>query len=290
MPDWIAESLSQIAERRNPDGGWPYFNAGNSAIEPTALAVAALHAHDRAPHVQADGLGFVAALQGTEGGIRPQPGQPEPTTLSAVAAIVMSAHESSRAAATRVADYLLSYDPETSPRSEVIDNDTTLRGFAWLPQTFSWVEPTAYGMLLFHRLGRADHPRIAEARRVLLDRPVRTGGWNYGNTAAFGTPLEAEPMPTALALLALWDDTSSDAVRDGVRYLQRYLDHLPSVLSLAWTHTALRARGENAGPPEQFGELLALSPRSAGSPWHRAAALLAVAPLERNPFVIRSAS
>ena len=38
---------------------------------------------------------------------------------------------------------------------------------------------------------------------------------------------------------------------------------------------------------DKFAALFAISKRSAKSPWHRAAALLAAAPLEKNPFVIR---
>lgn len=294
MRDWPHESLDMLEGAQRADGGWAYFDRGDSAVEPTAMAVAGLYAHSRNDTAQRRGMDFIRSLQQADGVIAPQPSQSEPSTLCAAAAAVLAVcgDESHRAAARRVAEYLLSYDPATSSRAPHIADDSTLRGFAWRPATYSWVEPTAYVMLLLSRLNRRDHPRMAEARRMMLDRAVPTGGWNYGNSAVFDTPLEPAVMPTALALLALWDEEADPrgpaAIRLGIQYLKDHAADTPSVLSLGWLTMALRARDIDVIAPQRFGELLSTSKRSANSPWHRAVALLAMADATRNAFIVRA--
>ena len=52
-------------------------------------------------------------------------------------------------------------------------------------------------------LGLADHPRVKAGIKLILDRALDAGGWNYGNKSVFGTELRPQPGPTGLALLAL---------------------------------------------------------------------------------------
>jgi len=292
MTDWISTSLDLLRSTVQDDGGWPYYASGGSAVEPTAMAVAALHAHQSdAPRVEA-GLRFILAMQQPDGSLLPQAGQSQGTGLGMAAGIVLAAHPASRAAADRVADHALSWKPETAPRTEDISNDGSLIGFSWIPGVFSWVEPTAYGVLLMERTGRGDHPRTVEARRVLRDRAVPAGGWNYGNSIVLGSALEAVVMPTALVLLALGSDRKGREVTGGVKYLEQEAaaggGHSP--LSLGWMNLALRARNREGVSADHLGDALKSSPRIAVSPWHHAMALLAVAPLERIPFVVGGAS
>src|SRR5438132_5745966 len=111
MADWIAESLAFLNSSQRRDGGWSYFAAGDSAIEPTATAVAALGMHGGADDKIDAGIQFIAGLQNSDGSIRPQPTTPDPTTLAAYATIPMTVFGSDVSPARRAADYLLSYDP-----------------------------------------------------------------------------------------------------------------------------------------------------------------------------------
>ena len=53
------------------------------------------------------------------------------------------------------------------------------------------------------REGLGAHPRVEEGSRLILDRALPHGGWNYGNKRVFGQELRPQPGPTGLALVAL---------------------------------------------------------------------------------------
>lgn len=283
---WQDESVKMLAASQRGDGGWSYYAQGDSAVEPTAEAVAALWVMDAEEAARKKGLAFLAGMCNADGDLRPQPSQTDGTTIAAIAGTVMAACGGDKRLAVKVADRLLSIEPETAPKTTAIADDPSLHGFSWLPRTYSWVEPTGYGLILMHHVGKESHPRWVEARNVLLDRAVRTGGWNYGNSRVFGSDLEPQPMTSAVALLGLWGETESDVVKRGVEYLRKVQADVPSALSLGWVAMALRARGNEDVKAERFGDLLAGSERSSGSAWHRAVALLAAGPVVRNPFVI----
>jgi hypothetical protein len=89
-------------------------------------------------------------------------------------------------------------------------------------ETFSWVEPTAWGLLALkaapHRPPAAT-ARIDEAERLLFDRACDPGGWNYGNPNVFGQPLRPYVPTTALGLVALQDRRDHPVVRAAIEWL-----------------------------------------------------------------------
>lgn len=289
-PAWADAALAMLRQHQNPDGGWPYFAAGPSAIEPTATAVAALHALDLDPDARTRGLNFISSMQVAGGALKPQPSQVNPTALSAMAAIVLVRCGGNRNVAAHVADTLASWTPQTQSRNPIFGDDPMLRGFSWTPDTFSWIEPTVYSLLLFEALGRGDDPRLAECRPLIINRAIPGGGWNYGNSVVFGTVLESDPFPTAIALLGLLDDPDRPVVETGADYLRRIAPHTPSPVSLGWSRIALRALGDDTIDASRFADLLNTGTLAPTSPWHHAVALLAIAPIEKNPFVSRGAA
>jgi hypothetical protein len=272
-----------LAKLQNADGGWPYFAGGHSALEPTAVAVAALWALDAGAETRRRGLEFIVTLRVRDGGLRPQATQPDANALGALAAIVHTRCGGDRTAAESTLRSLAAWPIRTVEDSEgIFGNDTSLRGLAWTPDTYSWVEPTAWFILLHDALGGRGHARNAEARALLVDRAIPTGGWNYGNPRVFGAVLEPDPLTTAWALLAMLDDPSRPVVRAGRDYLHRAAERISSALTLAWATIALRAHGVQADPTRPL-QMLPDPP----SPWQLAAAALAAAPIDRNPFVMR---
>ena len=109
-----------------------------------------------------------------------------------------------------------------------VGHDTTLQGWPWVVGTHSWVEPTAISMFALRSAGQAGHPRCREAVKLLLDRQLPAGGWNYGNTTVLGHVLRAQVQPTGLALAALADETD---IRPKVLRSLQWLEH-----TLAGTH------------------------------------------------------
>ena len=75
-------------------------------------------------------------------------------------------------------------------------------GWPWIDGTVSWVAPTALALIAHHVWSRPS-PRGERATSMLLDRACPSGGWNAGNSEAFGVSLSAHPDFTAMGLIAL---------------------------------------------------------------------------------------
>jgi hypothetical protein len=130
-----------------------------------------------------------------------------------------------------------------------IGHDPSIRGWPWIAETHSWVEPTSIVLLALEMTGYGDHLRAQEARRMLLNRQLENGGWNYGNTAIFGQQLQPMPGSTGLALSALAGSTRRESVEKSLIYLKREISRLETPLSFGWGRLGLCAWGE--GPEIQ---------------------------------------
>ena len=148
----------------------------------------------------------------------------------------------------RAARWLLDQEgvaiPNLAAPERTVGHDTAIVGWPWVADTHSWLEPTAVAILALRREGKVDHPRVREGLRLIRDRAIPTGGWNYGNNTAFGRDLRPQPAPTGLALLALAGiDGRSEVVERAVGYLQESLPSTRAPQSLCWGVLGLRAWG-----------------------------------------------
>ncbi|EKD35048.1 MAG: hypothetical protein ACD_75C02077G0001, partial [uncultured bacterium] len=66
------------------------------------------------------------------------------------------------------------------------EHDTSIRGWPWVADTHSWIDPTAMSLMTLRLVNHEKHPRAEEAVKMILDRQLPHGGWNYGNTKVFG--------------------------------------------------------------------------------------------------------
>lgn len=123
------------------------------------------------------------------------------------------------------------------------DFDGTILGWTWIPDTFSWVEPTAWAVVGLCAAGHGDHVRVADGRALLRDRQGTDGGWNYGNPNVLGAELDAYPHTTALVLLALPPGPEADRAW---RYLEHAIADMPSALNLSLGALAAAAHGRDA--------------------------------------------
>ena len=89
-------------------------------------------------------------------------------------------------------------------------------------------------------------PILDQARRLLLDRRAKDGGWNYGNPRIFGQELPSVPAPTAWALLAL--QALGQPLPDALPVLKERAQEAPGSLSLAMAAIATQKLGGDATP------------------------------------------
>ena len=120
-------------------------------------------------------------------------------------------------------------------------HDTTLRGWPWIKDTHSWIEPTALSLIALRATGYGAHERVSEAIRMMLDRQLPHGGWNYGNTLIFGKELHPMPESTGAALTGLAGVVSREKVVRSLGYLKGAASRLVTPISLGWTLLGLAA-------------------------------------------------
>ena len=123
-------------------------------------------------------------------------------------------------------------------------HDTAIRGWPWTDGTHSWVEPTSLAIISLRVMGSGDNERVAEGTRLLLDRQLSRGGWNYGNTTVFGTELAAMPESSGLALSALSGMVDKQDVSRSIAKLKDSVKTLKTPFSLGWAILGLSAWGE----------------------------------------------
>lgn len=251
----LVEHLQQRLLSSAGATGWAYYTGkASSRIEPTAWALLALGSTwdaSRAPWAEfaRPHIAFLASLQSGDGLLSDtEPGLVNFTTV-AVAALVLSQFTA------QVPPGVLAklYDGLVGVKGVKIDafdpkQDNQLQGWPWLRDTFSWVEPTAWGLLALKRAdpslrSRATAARAQEAEKLLVNRTCVAGGWNYGNASALGQDLRAYVPTTALGLLAMQDRRSEPNVEKSLRFLVQERLNEASAMALSLTSICLHVLG-----------------------------------------------
>ncbi len=118
--------------------------------------------------------------------------------------------------------------------------DPTKYGWAWVPDTVSWVVPTSMALITLERARKQGLIRGSELQKrlrlgveMLLDRVCLGGGWNAGNAVVYGVPLCPHIDATAIALAALRFHHDLPIVRDSLTWILNRID-CHSAYSLAW--------------------------------------------------------
>ena len=243
----IAALGERLLSFSRPDGGIPYYRGNSSSAEPTLLAALALFASGDTAGRAKPLLSWAQALQNTDGSLSVDPGhRGQGLWLTAHAAIVFH-HYGLKENLKRALDFLLSLKSVTVANDPRIRQDNTLTGWPWVPGTFGWVEPTAWSLIALQLSGQAGHPRSAEGRKLLLDRRIPSGGWNYGNPGLDDKELLPFWDTTGLALTALYGQTDIDRLRPSLDLIEKRQDKIESLCGLAWAVIGLQAYGRDAG-------------------------------------------
>lgn len=241
----MASTLARaLLQSRNADGGWPYYAGKRSRLEPTAWALLALRAAGE--RVVADPLADWPRRGGwlidrTTDGVN--------VAFNAMAAVALAALGAPGALVDPLIAALLSSRGEKIAPSTINRQDNSLQGWAWTAGTFSWVEPTAWGLIALKttRAGSdAARARIQEAERLLIDRVCAAGGWNHGNSNMLGVELPPYVSTSALGLIAMRDRRDAEPIARTLAYLRAHRTAERSAMALGLTRIALGLYGEGA--------------------------------------------
>lgn len=245
-PD-LANLINRLTSFFLPGGGCPYYEGNSSSAEPTFLAALALFACGVPAERAKPLLSWALTLQNMDGSVSVNPGhRGQGLWLTAQAAIVFH-HYGLKENLKRALDFLLLLRSVTVANDPRLKQDNTLAGWPWVPGTFGWVEPTAWSLIALHLSGQAGHPRAVEGRKLLLDRRIPSGGWNYGNPNLDDKELLPFWDTTGLALTALCGHTDVAQIRPSLDLMEKKQDKIESLCGLAWAVISLQAYGRDAG-------------------------------------------
>lgn len=255
--------VRELRSLRRADGGWASSSAGESEIEPTAVASLALA--DPAP------ARWLAARQTRDGGFVELDGRRSgPATVALGAIAVTDPSAAGRALASAVARRGL--PPPNLPQDVRV-------GWGWTEDARSLVEPTARVLIAVRALSPSDRATRDEAIGLLAERRCADGGWNYGNSSHLDVDLRSYAQTTAVALIALRDQPRT-LTDPALAFLRRTWRLEPGALTTAQALIAFRLYGIRDEIPAVLDALARISrrPSFAGEPLAVAWAALATAP------------
>lgn len=232
----LQHAVKAIALRKLPDGGFGYGEGGSFSPEATAWAVMALAASEKHRDIARGACDRLADGQLSDGRVSAVNGFDAaawPTALSILAWKCVQGYRQPLDAGLR---FLLSFKGKHQPKGahSPAGHDTSIVGWPWIERTHSWIEPTCMSMLALKANGYNNHPRTRQAARMVMDRQLSGGGWNYGNTTVFGQKLLPMPENTGQALCALNGLTSQTSVQSSLDYLSRCMASIRTPMALAW--------------------------------------------------------
>lgn len=240
------KAIDQILKSSLPGGGFANRPGGQYRPDATAWAVMALQACGVERQRLRAARQCLAASQQEDGRVVLSPDRPAlfwPTPLSVLAWHNTPEFDESR---SRAVSFLLKTTGHhfKKEKDHPFGHDPAIKGWPWTDETHSWVEPTALAMIALRTTGNGGSPRVADGARLLVDRQLSKGGWNYGNTTVFDTELAALPESTGLALAALPGLADKKAVSGSIDRLKDFVKTLTTPFSLGWAILGLSAWGE----------------------------------------------
>ena len=239
-------------------GGWATGNGRRAAIETTCYALMALN--DRQAPACDRAINLLLRTQNPDGSWPAFEGDdPEGCWTTALAAIALRFIRSPSAPLKKALRWLLKYEGREGHwfwkwKFRTVDRAVQFNpekyGWPWFPGTVSWVVPTAFSLIALKQSFPYDPTdpvakRIQLGMEMLRDRACPQGGWNAGNGIVFGSPLSPHIDTTAIALLALTQDSDSSAAQ-ALNWLRQASVNCSSAYSLAWSAIAFSVHRDPA--------------------------------------------
>lgn len=241
--------------RALPDGGFSSRVGEPFRIDATAWGILPLLFYDRQQVLLSAAQARLAEAQTKDGSVSIARNDNDaywPTALSVLAWNRSTLYKPHRLRGVQFLLKAMGRQYSKDPK-EPNQHDPSIPGWSWIAGTHSWVEPTAMALCALRSSGIARHQRVSDGVRLLMDRQLPSGGWNYGNTRVFGTELYPNPESTGAALQALAGLVPVQQIQGSVDYLKTELVRIKTPIGIGWTLLGLGAWGE---APQESEELI----------------------------------
>lgn len=241
----VESALRSLEARALPEGGFPSKSGEPFRSDATAWAILPLLFFDRNHPLLGSARARLAQVQAADGSVSVAVDHTDaywPTAISVLAWSGSPVHDAPR---HRGVQFLLDVTGRhwKKEAGDSVGHDTSIPGWSWIADTHSWVEPTALAMCALRANGLAHHKRVSDGVRLLMDRQLPNGGWNYGNTRVFGSELHQAPESTGAALQALAGLVPYQDIRKSIDYLKAEVGRARTPIALGWSLLGLGAWG-----------------------------------------------
>ena len=237
---------NELARRALPEGGFADRPQGRFRSDATAWGILASRASGSSQAVVERHCSRLVREQGEDGRVRVSPQHPESYWPTAMAVLAWQGSSASHAAQNLAVRFLLDTTGIHFQRkpNDIVTHDTSLKGWPWIENTHSWVEPTAMCVMALRAAGHGQHVRVSEAIRMILDRQLPHGGWNVASTIVFGKELTPGPEATGSALASLAGVVEEREIARSLEYLHGEVERSRTPISLGWSFIGLAAWGQ----------------------------------------------
>lgn len=254
QPKEIDLSVETIKKRALASGGFVTWEGASFRPDVTAWAVLALKVCGYDGKLIRKAQQKLAACQLPDGRVALAKDHPEAYWPTALAMFTWLDEPDFKDVSLKAANFLLANTGVHSqlPQRPMGGHDISLRGWPWIDGTHSWVVPTSIALLALKAYGYEKHERIIEAAKMLYDRQLPSGGWNYGNTVFLGTELLPIVECTGHALNALNGHVQYRLIQQSIQYLEAEVSNVRTPLSLSWTIFGLGTWGRRPKLSKQW--------------------------------------
>jgi len=249
----MPSSVDFLISTQHPSGGWGYFEASEPAVEPTAVALLAIHDEPGSESAFQKGVAWLVDNQNEDGGWGVTQDDPESGWQTAWALLALGVSISNGDPILRGVDWLthvatnqVSEEDFRKPQIPVSDDPGALV-WPWMPGQVCWIEPTAMSILILQKQSRspvAQH-RMNAGIEYLRHNRTPAGGWDIGNAGPLDEKVIPRAYPTSLVLLALAGFSPDEIQPDDLSALKLDMENDPSILIQSAGLVAMQALGED---------------------------------------------
>jgi hypothetical protein len=266
---YLESRLDFLRKTQNTDGGWGYFPAKQSWLEPTTYATLALHGTPGSDASFDRAWKLVRSWQTAEGSFRPSGQVQGGTWVTAHVVTLATVRGVYDDSVRRSVDWMLSVvgaEHTVLMRAASFLHllktklDVSHEGWPWREGNAAWIEPTAHTLVALKKVagsykgGELEH-RVRDGEALVLSRRCSDGGWNCGNPNVLNFDLPSYPETTGLALLGLQGRNASE-LAGPLDAARRFREETKSSLAKAWLTIALRCHRQNVRAPAGEGKVI----------------------------------